>query len=1182
MKRGFVAFLLILAFVLQGTGSVLAGTTGSISGTVVDASTNQPVGGARVTAASPSQTSATTADGTGHYTFVSLAPDTYTITVAAGGEYDTYSINGVTVQADQNLTVTLQQPKKLRQIGQVTSRAASALVKPGTTTDVYSISSAQQDKSSTLGGGGLLNSAWSAITSVPGVYVAPGSVGYVGAGPGVSIRGGDYDQIGYELDGIPVNRSYDNYPSSQLSSLGQQELQVYTGAAPANSEGQGISGYINQVIKTGTSPAYNSLDLGIGTPAMYNKIAFETGGANPSRTFSYYVGLGGYNQDYRYYDQFNGASLSQTWGPPIASCYTTDKTGVITSVLSPSVAPSCYAPNGQPYFNGKVGTVPGTAAYALGPMNYGAYQSQMKDRDAVVNLHFGIPQKDGNHDDVQVLWDNSSFNSSAYNSTNDLGGPTVASNVLGYVPSYPTGYYLTGAPLGTTLPGTYAGAGVTPYNFPGAPTGTLPGAAIPYGYQDGSANDLGVVKLQYQHNFGTKAFLRVYGYTYYSDWIENSPQTANANFVGWGPTDYTVGSHTRGGSITFSDQLNDKHLLTIQGNYSVSTTFRDNSSESVDGGTPFALLVNPNDLASGQCYQYVPNQTAANAVNCFKGTSLTKSGATYLTFGGYQPGATNPNPVLAAGTMCGTSACQWLVINNGQNATYNNATPKFLSFSLTDNWKPTDKLTVNYGVRFDQYQFVGADTNDSFARTFLFTAYNSQAAAAGLPVLAMPGAGGIDTYNEWQPRVGLTYTVNPSTVVRASYGRYAQPPLTAYEQYNYLQPNAIGGLVTFANAGLGNSFMHSIVPPVSNNFDFSLEHQFGGDVSVKLTPFLRQTQNQIEDFVLDQKTNFVSGVNVGNQRSQGFELELDKGDFARNGVAARLSFGYTNSYIRYNQFNGTSVVDSINTAISQYNSFTKAGGGSPCYTVATSTAAGVPTACGPGTVANPYYNLSPQSTLNPNANYSPFDNFPNGTPNAGGGYNTYGAPYAGTLLVQYKHNRFAVTPAVQFSAGQKYGVPITTPGVDPTSCSAVLGSSTTGDPRYSGGATGGSPYDASTCGSSIAIPDAYTGQFDGVGQFVQPTVVALHLQATYDVSKRIQLVANFANLWSSCFGGSKVPWSVAGACSYGAPVYASGIAPIGNFYNPGNALQPILNTPYGPSFGSAPPFNMFVEARIKV
>ena len=77
----------------------------------------------------------------------------------------------------------------------MTSRSAASLVRPGTTADVYSIGALVQDKASVLGGGGTLNSAWSAISSVPGVYIAPNQSGYIGAGSSaggsLSIRGGD-------------------------------------------------------------------------------------------------------------------------------------------------------------------------------------------------------------------------------------------------------------------------------------------------------------------------------------------------------------------------------------------------------------------------------------------------------------------------------------------------------------------------------------------------------------------------------------------------------------------------------------------------------------------------------------------------------------------------------------------------------------------------------------------------------------------------------------------------------------------------------------------------------------------------------------------------------------------------------------------------------------------------------
>ena len=151
-------------------------------------------------------------------------------------------------------------------------------MKPGTTADVYSVDAQQQDRASALGGGGGLNSAYSAIATVPGAYVPPNQSGYFQT---VHIRGGDVDQVGYEFDGIPVNRAFDNYPSGSASSLGQLELQVYTGASPASAEAQGLAGFINQVIRGGTYPGFADVHFDVGAPAFYHSLMFEIGGATP-------------------------------------------------------------------------------------------------------------------------------------------------------------------------------------------------------------------------------------------------------------------------------------------------------------------------------------------------------------------------------------------------------------------------------------------------------------------------------------------------------------------------------------------------------------------------------------------------------------------------------------------------------------------------------------------------------------------------------------------------------------------------------------------------------------------------------------------------------------------------------------------------------------------------------------
>ena len=198
--------MLVALFAGQVTWT-LAGTTGGLRGTVLDSGTMAPLAGVLVTAASPSQSVSTTTDAGGNFTFLTLAPDNYTLTTTKNG-YQPVSTPGQIVFADTVQTVAVRMTKALQTIARVTAAGAGALVKSGTTADVYSVNAAMQASTAALGGGGNLNSAYSAISTVPGAYVVPNQSGYMDT---VHIRGGDFDQVGYEFDGVPVNRSFDNY-----------------------------------------------------------------------------------------------------------------------------------------------------------------------------------------------------------------------------------------------------------------------------------------------------------------------------------------------------------------------------------------------------------------------------------------------------------------------------------------------------------------------------------------------------------------------------------------------------------------------------------------------------------------------------------------------------------------------------------------------------------------------------------------------------------------------------------------------------------------------------------------------------------------------------------------------------------------------------------------------------------
>jgi hypothetical protein len=300
-----------------------------------------------------------------------------------------------------------------------------------------------------------------------------------------------------------------------------------------------------------------------------------------------------------------------------------------------------------------------------------------------------------------------------------------------------------------------------------------------------------------------------------------------------------------------------------------------------------------------------------------------------------------------------------------------------------------------------------------------------------------------------------------------------------------------------------------------------------------------------------------------------------------------LSFAYTNSYIHYGPIaagaSGTTVLGGINTSIAQYNAYTKYCASHPstnpntmcggtttngvtanaCYTADGSPVAGLPGGgCPHGDIANPYWNSAPQALVNTGQNFPTYDTFPGALGLAAQGF---GSPYVGTLVLNYKHQKFAITPSLQFQGGGKYGEPIAEAGIDPASgCGAPLV---------------GDRYNASTCPGVVYIPNPFTGAYDPIGAYTQPNELIANLQLSYDVSPRIQLVGILTNIVNYCWGGTSTPWSVndGNICAYGnlgGTIYP--VAPYGTpgaIVNPpgypGSIVQSFRKYPYEPTFGPA-------------
>jgi TonB-dependent receptor-like protein/carboxypeptidase family protein len=1212
-RRNTFALLAAVVLVLAGTNPARAGTTGTLTGYVLTVA-GAPVSGATVSVTSPTESATDVTDVDGYFAFIALPPDTYDVTVHKDG-YLVTTQAGVTVISDNAITMrlALNEAAKVRSLGNIIVSAQPGLLRPSTTVDVYSVNGLQQKTMSSFGGGGDLENAYSAIAAVPGTFIPTGQTGW---NQPVFVRGGDFTEIGYEFDGVPVNRSFDRVPTTNLSSLGVQSLDVYTGGAPADAEGNGLSGYINQVIKRGTYPGFADVNVGVGSPALYNKVSIEAGGATPNRTFSYFTAFGGYNQGFRYYDQNNGAGVSGAFGMPFdigggANCFTSP---------NPSNYSGCYA--NHAYFQAFPA---GPGGYVLGPYQMGK-NSSIADRENLVNLHFLVPRRNSvDHDDVQLLYDTSQLYTYTYSSYADWGGPPFWNGIDGAAggfhslipggnyPAFLGGFQYNGSLL-QAVTGANGGPidGIVPYLFPSEGQAGFNGP-VPGQKQDAVSNGQSIIKLQYQHSFGTTAYARVYGYSYYSDEFIHSPNGANQFFISTSP-DREFWTHTHGYSVSYADQLNSKHLFDLQASYSISqNAFFDNGQTSnanpLSPQSYFAALVNSASPTSGICYN-----STFNPVSCEPTTAFVMNNGQPLCNSFSGPGACFLSYALPYASL--PPGFEWLAVENGPNGQTNAVTPKFTSFSIEDQYRPTDRLHVNAGIRYDRFAFQLPPTAGGAARAFWFNAWNAvmcvnpgvnggnpvDETLLGLPAgtpcsAAGPGfsqatltndsAGGASmSHGVFQPRVGATFDASDDDVVRFSFGAYAQAPPTRALANDVLQQNLPGFIgPLFFSLGF-TSPVHDLRPPVSYNADFSWEHRFSRtDASFKFTPFYRRTRDQIQQFFINPTFGTTTDINAGRQTSFGAEFMLAKGNFDKNGFSAQFSFTYTHSRITYNALpNGATLLSGANASIQQYNSFTSACAGALPSTDPASL-------CGinggtnavatfPSTVANPYFNAPVRPLLDPFGSYPTFDVVPTGLQLTSA---SYGVPVYTTLVLNYRHDKWTFTPLFQLIAGSRYGGPQQQIGVDPTTCAPLAGGgSVTGDPRYPFGGTG-SPYDATTCANTMFIPDQFSGNFDSPGAFREPSQFTANLQVAYRASDRATVRVTATNVYLRCFGGDTEPWNVSDRRFCGYDVLAGHLPPVGNIFNPGDTIQRIVQFPYGVEQLAQPaPTNVYVNLEVKL
>ncbi|HXW75781.1 MAG TPA: TonB-dependent receptor [Candidatus Eremiobacteraceae bacterium] len=998
-----VAVLGAVLLVALPSGPVAAGTTGSISGHVVDDKGN-PVAAVHVVATSASQSASALTDSHGFYSILNLSPDTYSLTGSKDG-YDSVTLSGVTVQADQNTGVDLTIRPSVKVLAHVTTSANASVVSRTVTGDLYAVNAqAINSYQGSAGGAETLYSQNSVVGSLPGVIRSVGSGGgYAGNGT-LSMRGGTSDQIGFELEGIPLNRSFDAANGTSFVTNGLAALEVYTGGEPADA-GRSMSGYINEQIRRGSYPGGADLTGVFGGPDFNHTLQSDMYGGTPNGRFTWYVSTLASNAAYNFSDSHNldGHVINIAANDPTCAAFNDFY----------SVAEPCGQSFSLP--------VPISQAAFWGLVNPSA-----AIRDTVANLHFAIDHN-GLADDVQALYNvGTTYNPFLYSGWNLNPVLADATNAAGQV-VWPSGTPYIGALNQQYNPNAFG-----LLTWPSANDSTGP---IPVGRQDDQQTQSSIEKLSYTRELTSSSFLRFYTYSLYSLWNFDQPTNPYV-----GDSFYDLHDNETGYTLNYQNQLSEQHLLRIDVDYLKDITLR---------------------------YNYAPDFFSFD-------DAPDQLGATNIASGNVLCGD------LATATLnqCGTTGAGPVAFI-GEPYAYWNKLPEIDSdVALADSWHASDRLLVDLGARMDRFdiqltplQVTGPDGIAEQAQNEFGTCLDGYAYATtdpcygyltdvqslntpGSPSVA-PGAAnwqnvsGSLVFSEFSPRVGLTYTLPDRDVLRFSVGRYVEPANTYGEEYISAPYFGAGDTVSVLNNfydGLGFLAVHDVKPQDSTNYDASYERDFGGGWSAKLTPFYRNTRNQILSIpVTPNNPTFVTGYNFGAARIDGSEFLVRRNRSGANGLSTTLTATYTDSKIRFERTLGaTNFIDTINEQITNYNQ--AYGTNYPLFD------------------SNAFY--SPSETQS-------FGSF---TP-------SFDVRWVANLIFDERVNGFDIAPTFNYQSGNPYGDPLDFPDFGPQSCL----------------------YIAAPCVKYG--PDPYTHQFDGLGSLVGPSWVTMNLAISHNIAPKV--VASF-------------------------------------------------------------------------
>ncbi len=232
--------IFLLFFFIISTSLTHAGTTGKLSGKILDASTGEPVVGANVVIEGTYMGAA--ADLDGYYYINNIPPGNYTVVVSAIG-YEKTVIKKVPIKIDLTFSLDVKLTPKSVNAKEVVITAHRPLVQKDLTSSSVTISSNEISMMPVESVGQIINL----------------QAGVVGG----HFRGGRSDEVSYLVDGLPVTDPYNGGLPLQVENSSIREMEVISGTFDAE-YGQAMSGVVNIVTEDGTQHYHGSLSAYTG------------------------------------------------------------------------------------------------------------------------------------------------------------------------------------------------------------------------------------------------------------------------------------------------------------------------------------------------------------------------------------------------------------------------------------------------------------------------------------------------------------------------------------------------------------------------------------------------------------------------------------------------------------------------------------------------------------------------------------------------------------------------------------------------------------------------------------------------------------------------------------------------------------------------------------------------------